>query len=257
MKESQNAILNIIIPVLNEEKRLQNGIQKAIYFLRVEKIPHILSIVDNGSTDSTPQLAKTLCENLNAEISPVFSHIEYLRLEEKGVGLALRYAIHHNATRSEPCAFIGYMDLDLSTDLYHLKEVYENLCNGVEIIVGSRLLRDSQVIGRSLRREILSRGLNFILKITLKTTFSDAMCGFKFYQSSIAEKIKDLCSDDKSWFYCAQMLIIAQYQGLSITEIAVKWEDEVTESKVKIFSLSRIYLREIWRLYKLLRINKE
>ncbi len=222
MKESQNAILNIIIPVLNEEKRLQNGIQKAICFLRAEKIPHILSIVDNGSTDSTPQLAKTLCENLNAEISPVFSHIEYLRLEEKGVGLALRCAIHHNATRSEPCAFIGYMDLDLSTDLYHLKEVYENLCNGVEIIVGSRLLRDSQVIGRSLRREILSR-----------------------------------CSDDKSWFYCAQMLIIAQYQGLSITEIAVKWEDEVTESKVKIFSLSRIYLREIWRLYKLLRINKE
>ena len=33
MIESKNAILNIIIPVLNEEKRLQNGIQKAICFV--------------------------------------------------------------------------------------------------------------------------------------------------------------------------------------------------------------------------------
>lgn len=252
MKTSKNVILNIIIPVLNEEKRLQNGIQKAICFLRAEKIPHILSIVDNGSTDSTPQLAKTLCKNLSKEASSTFSCVEYLRLEEKGVGLALKSAIKHNATRSEPCSFIGYMDLDLSTDLYHLKEVYENLCNGVEIIVGSRLLQDSQVVGRNLKREILSRGLNFILKIALKTTFSDAMCGFKFYQSSIAQSLKELCNDDKSWFYCAQMLIIAQYQGLPIKEIAVKWEDETTESKVKVFSLSRIYLSEIWRLYKLL-----
>ena len=133
MIESKNAILNIIIPVLNEEKRLQNGIQKAICFLRAEKIPHILSIVDNGSTDSTPQLAKTLCENLNKEASSTFSCVEYLRLEEKGVGLALRSAIKHNAARSEPCSFIGYMDLDLRFSSYWEKFDKRNTLKGAKL----------------------------------------------------------------------------------------------------------------------------
>ncbi len=250
-----NQILNVIIPVLNEEKRLENGIRGAISFLREAKIPHIISIVDNGSSDSTQVIAKSLCEEFNANALGIVSHLEYLRLEERGVGLALREAITHNAKRNEPCGFIGYMDIDLSTDIKHLQEVYENLSKGVEIIVGSRLLQDSVVIGRSLKREILSRSLNLILKIALKAKFSDAMCGFKFYQSQVALRLKNLCNDDKSWFYDAQMLIMAQYQGIPIREIAVRWEDETTDSKVKIFSLSRIYLSEIWRLYKLLRLK--
>lgn len=246
-------ILNIIIPVLNEERRLEKGIREAIFFLREAQIPHILSIVDNGSIDSTPHIAKALCKELNTYKDPKsFSLLEYLRLNEKGVGLALRSAISHNAKRETPCEFIGYMDLDLSTDLNHLKEVYAKLTEGVEIIVGSRLLKDSKVIGRSFKRSLLSRVLNFILKLALKVEFSDAMCGFKFYQSNIALRLKKLCNEDKSWFYCAQMLIMAQNDGIKITEIPVKWEDEITDSKVKVFSLSRIYLREIWRLYKLL-----
>lgn len=249
--------LNIIIPVLNEEKRLENGIRGAMAFLREAKIPHIISIVDNGSSDSTQEIAKSLCEELNANTLEFASQVEYLRLEERGVGLALREAIAHNAKRSEPCGFIGYMDIDLSTDIGHLQEVYENLKNGVEIIVGSRLLKDSVVIGRSLKREILSRSLNLILKIALKAKFSDAMCGFKFYQSQVALNLKNLCNDDKSWFYCTQMLVIAQYHNIPIKEIAVKWEDESTDSKVRIFSLSRIYLSEIWRLFKLLRLKKQ
>lgn len=246
-------ILNIIIPVLNEEKRIEKGIREATLFLREAKIPHIISIVDNGSTDSTPYFAKALCKEFNNNKDmQTFSHLEYLRLEEKGVGLAIRSAISHIAKRKEPCAFIGYMDLDLSTDLAHLKEVYAKLLEGAEIVVGSRLLKDSKVIGRSLKRSILSRGLNLILKFVLKVKFSDAMCGFKFYQADIAVKLKDLCNEDKSWFYCAQMLIMAQAQGINIVEIPVKWEDETTDSKVKVFTLSRIYLSEIWRLYKLL-----
>lgn len=247
-------ILNIIIPVLNEERRLEKGIIESIVFLRQEKIPHLISIVDNGSTDSTTIIAKALCASFNDDKkAQTFSHLEYLRMDERGVGLAIRSAINHNSKRDEPCDFIGYMDLDLSTDLVHLKEVYAKLMDGTEIIVGSRLLKDSRVIGRSLKRSIISRSLNLILKLALKVKFSDAMCGFKFYQADVAMRLKDLCSEDNSWFYCAQMLIVAQYNGIAITEIPVKWEDETTDSKVRVYALSRIYLREIWRLYKLLK----
>ena len=251
-------VLNIIFPVLNEEKRLAAGIDKAAAFLLQEQIPCILTIVDNGSSDRTPEIAKHLCtryasldsSKIDSAILESKLKVEYLRLEKRGVGLALRSAINHNATRKdqEPCAFIGYMDIDLSTDIKHIKEVYTALCASAQIIVGSRLLKGAKVIGRSLKREICSRGLNAILHAVLKVRFSDAMCGFKFYHASTAELLKSHCSDDDGWFYCAQMLIVAEHLGLSITEIPIRWADEATESKVKILPLARTYLREIWRL---------
>lgn len=246
-------ILNIVIPVLNEEARLEKGVRCAVAFLREQKIPHIITLADNGSIDSTPEIAKSLSEELSSSGEDFCSRVEYLRVAQRGVGLALRTAIAHNASRERPCDFIGYMDIDLSTDLIHLKRVYNELCNGAKIVVGSRLLKDSEVIGRSLRREILSRGLNALLRITLAVKFHDAMCGFKFYQAKTAEHLKTLCSEDNGWFYCAQMLVRAQYDGIKITEIPVRWVDEPTGSNVKVFSLSKNYLREIWRLRRTLR----
>ena len=174
--------------------------------------------------------------------------IEYLRLNQKGVGLALQAGIDHNNSRQCKSAFIGYMDIDLSTNLCHLLEAYESLCVGSMVVVGSRLLQGSRVIGRSLKREIISKSLNAIIKAALHTSFSDAMCGFKFYQADIATLLRQKCSDDPSWFYCAQMLIQAQALGIEIEEIPVQWEDDPLGSKVQITKLARIYLKEIYRL---------
>ncbi|MCH5314098.1 MAG: glycosyltransferase, partial [Helicobacter sp.] len=71
-------------------------------------------------------------------------------------------------------------------------------------------------------------------------------------QAHIAQELKALCNEDNSWFYCAQMLIVAQFQGIPIEEIAVRWEDDPADSKVKVFALSRTYLKQIWRLYRIL-----
>lgn len=179
--------------------------------------------------------------------------IQYLRLNQKGVGLAIQAGIDHNASLPRPCEFIGYMDIDLSTDLTHLLEVYAKLCQGHPIVVGSRLLQGSQVIGRKLLRELTSKTLNTIIKAALHTSFSDAMCGFKFYRADIAALLRQQCSDDPSWFYCAQMLIQAQALGIEIEEIPVRWEDDALGSKVQVAKLARIYLKEIYRLRHLRR----
>lgn len=301
--------LNILLPVLNEQYRLESGVRTLRAFMIEHNIPCILTIIDNGSTDHTQEIALSLadsgggamdyhdfdksksrndgikvdssneaqhltnlaqdsriskdaalCDEKTGQSRSFFSRakstsqvkspiaIEYLRLNQKGVGLALQAGIDHNNSRKYKSAFIGYMDIDLSTNLCHLLEVYESLCAGSAVVVGSRLLQDSKVIGRSLKREIISRSLNAIIKATLHTSFSDAMCGFKFYQADIATLLRQKCSDDPSWFYCAQMLIQAQALGIEIEEIPVQWEDDSLGSKVQITNLARIYLKEIYRL---------
>lgn len=239
--------LNIVLPVLNEEAVLESSINKIERFLQNARIPYILTIADNGSTDSTKQIAQELCLK-----SPF---IEYLNISQIGVGLAFKEAILHNAKRREStsskdmfCEFIGYMDIDLSTDITHLIEVYERLMQGESIVVGSRLLKDSQVNGRSFKRTFTSRVLNIIMRIVLGARFNDCMCGFKFYQAPIAQHLVENCYKDNGWFYCAQMLVVAQYNNISITQIPIKWEDD-SNSKVKIIRLSCEYLKQISRLF--------
>lgn len=231
-------MLNIVFPVLNEENGLRCGITKTISFLEENKIPYCITIADNGSTDKT--------ENIAQEISKEKTNVHYLKVKNKGVGLAFRESIKFNAEHLK-CPYIGYMDIDLATSLQHLKEVYSFLKDGKEIVVGSRLLKDSKVLGRSFKREMISRGLNNILKIFLNVGFSDAMCGFKFYHAKTAKLLVENCSEDNGWFYCAQMLIVAGAKGIKIVEIPVIWQDD-PNSKVKIIPLSYSYLKEIFKL---------
>lgn len=231
--------LNIVIPVLNEEQSLTRGIEDTVSFLKntTFKESYIITIADNGSTDKTQEIALELCN--------VYTNIDYFKVSRRGVGLAFREAINRNK-----CDFIGYMDVDLATELRHLIDVYEIMSGGnVEIVVGSRLLRGAKVVGRSIKREITSRGLNVLLHIILGVRFSDAMCGFKFYKQEIAKQLVAECSKTDGWFFCAEMMIQAEWDNIPIKEIPIEWHDDAN-SKVKVARLSANYLSEIIRLYK-------
>lgn len=54
-----------MFPVLNEELRLEKGIQTVVPFLREHWMGNFqITIVDNGSTDKTEQLCQQLCKNI-------------------------------------------------------------------------------------------------------------------------------------------------------------------------------------------------
>lgn len=234
--------LNIVIPVLNEENSLANGVEKTIQYLNatVLRDRYRITIADNGSTDNTEAVARTLTDS--------YPMVDYFKVSQRGVGLAFREAIKRNN-----CDVVGYMDVDLATDLRHLKQVcYLFKKKNAQIVVGSRLKKGAKVYGRTLLREITSRGLNIILKLLLQVRFTDAMCGFKFYRKDVADRLVQICSDNNGWFYCAEMMIRAEWNHIKVTEIPVIWRDD-TASKVKVGALSMSYMKEILKLCKIKR----
>ena len=155
---------------MNEESRLERGVTKTVEFLEKSEIKNYsITLADNGSTDNTEKLATNLTER--------FPAVRALKVDRRGVGLALK-----QSWASSDADLIGYMDVDLATDLNHILEVYQIFQNNdeVDIINGSRLLPNSQVSNRSILRGITSRGFNFLLNTMLDVKFSDGMCGFKF-----------------------------------------------------------------------------
>lgn len=240
-------MIEITIPILNEEKTLDHKIRELYLYICMnlhDFEPIQIILVDNGSTDNTNTIAKKLTYE--------FASIKYLRLEEKGVGLALKTS--WSASKSD---IIGYIDLDLATDLRYLKPFFEILANDrADIVTGSRLMKGSKVIGRSTLRSFTSQSFNIIIKNIFNTSITDGMCGFKFLKREYIDQLIKTGAQSDGWFFATELLIIGEYLGYRIIDYPVEWKDD-NDSKVKIGKLAVEYLKAMFILKnRLLKMKK-
>ncbi len=227
-------VLDVVIPVYNEEKDLQPCVLRLHEHLaRTFPYAFRITIADNASTDTTPLVAA----RLEAEIPEVRA----FRLEQKGRGRALR-----TVWSASDAPVLAYMDVDLSTDLNALLPLVAPLISGhSDLAIGSRLTRSSRVV-RGAKREFISRTYNLILRGTLSARFTDAQCGFKAIRAEVAGRLLPMV-EDTGWFFDTELLVLAERAGLRIHEVPVDWVDD-PDSRVDILATALADLRGIARL---------
>ncbi|MFJ5259377.1 glycosyltransferase [Streptomyces sp. NPDC088387] len=227
-------VLDLVVPVLNEEAGLERGVRRLHAHLRAHfPYPFRITVADNASSDATPRIAVRLAEEL--------PEVGWLRLEEKGRGRALRAAW---ARSSAPV--LAYVDVDLSTGLDALLPLVAPLMSGhSDLAIGTRLAPGARVV-RGPKREFISRGYNTLLRSTLAVGFTDAQCGFKAVRRDVAERLVPLVRDE-GWFFDTELLVIAERAGLRIHEVPVDWVDD-PDSRVDLLSTALADLRGIVRI---------
>lgn len=238
MKEKQMSI-NLLFPVLNERLRLQNGIDRTMDYLQKNvTIPYRLTILDNGSEDETPEIGKALARK--------YPEVSYVRVGERGVGVAFRKGIELNES-----SIVGYMDIDLSTDIKYLGRTIELFQerSELEYVNGSRFSRESDTRGRKWYRKITSIGLVFLLKAIFHMKATDAVCGFTFLRKETAERLVRACGNDNGWFYTIEFLLRAERMGVVIYDMPVEWQEDYNTT-VKIWKTIKNYLVQIHRLHR-------
>lgn len=229
--------VEIVLPVYNEEGELEEHTLRLRDFLKRQLDDFLwqITIADNASTDKTATIAQRLTEE--------YPEINFFHLKKKGRGRAVKRVW----SKSE-ADILAYMDIDLSTDLKNFPPLIKSLTSGYDIAIGSRLLSGSVVKGRTLKREIISRGYNFLIKILFQTRFSDAQCGFK----AVTEKIvQDLIPkiQNNEWFFDSELLITGEKSGYKIYEEPVTWVDN-PGSTVRVLGTIRGDLKGLWRLFR-------
>jgi hypothetical protein len=124
--------------------------------------------------------------------------------------------------------FVRYMDIDLATDLRHLKEVCDHVARGddYELYLGQRLKYGASVRNRTLLREFTSRVFNRLLRLRLGVSFSDAMCGFKFIDRSLYQRLADRFPFTDDWFFATQLAVRSEWLGARILDMPVDWTDQ-------------------------------
>ena len=215
-------LVEIVVPVYNEEGALRANIEALLSYLRSE-FPFSFRVViaDNASTDGTQAIA--------TELAARHDEVSVLRLERKGRGLALR-----TAWSLSEAHVVSYMDVDLSTNLESFLPLVAPLLSGhSEVAIGTRLARHSRV-RRNLEREVLSRGYNALVHALFRVGFSDAQCGFKALRGDVARQLLPLVHDD-GWFFDTELLLLAERNGLRVHEVPVDWIEDL-DSRVHIVS---------------------
>lgn len=231
-------VLDVVIPVYNEEKDLQPCVLRLHEHLK-RTFPYAfrITIADNASTDTTPEVSARLAAEL--------PEVRAFRLEQKGRGRALR-----TVWSASDAPVLAYMDVDLSTDLNALLPLVAPLISGhSDLAIGSRLARSSRVV-RGPKREFISRAYNLILRGSLQARFSDAQCGFKAIRRDVAQVLLPLV-EDTGWFFDTEMLVLAERAGLRIHEVPVDWVDD-PNSTVHIVKTATDDLKGVWRVGKAL-----
>lgn len=229
--------INLLFPVLNERLRLENGIERSMAYLKENvTIPYQLTILDNGSEDETPEIGKALAAK--------YPEVSYVRVGERGVGVAFRKGISINT-----CNLVGYMDIDLSTDLKYLGKTIEMFQNdpNLQYVNGSRFSKESDTKGRKWYRKITSMGLVLLLKTLFHMKATDAVCGFTFLRKEAAEQLVRESSQDNGWFYTIEFLLRAERDGMKIYDMPVEWQEDYNTT-VKVWKTIKNYLIQMYHL---------
>jgi glycosyltransferase involved in cell wall biosynthesis len=230
----RDSLIDVVVPVHDEEATLASNIDVLVDYLEQE-LPFRwrVTIADNASTDATPRIA--------AEIAACHPDVHHLRLERVGRGRALR-----TAWLASDADVVSYMDVDLSTNLESFLPLVAPIVSGhSELAIGTRLARQARV-RRQIKREVLSRGYNTLVRASFRSGFSDAQCGLKAIRADVARLLLPHVADD-SWFFDTELLLLAERNGLRIHEVPVDWVEDL-DSRVALVPTIVGDLRGLWRV---------
>ena len=165
--------VSVVIPVFNEESTLQT------IFTRIKntQIPSEIIFIDDGSTDSTPQIIKKLQEDPSVRVItfPV----------NRGKGAAVSAGI--KAAHGE---IIILQDADLE---YNPGE-YEKLLspfekNQAKVVYGTRFMTNNKDTSYFLHF-VANKILTLITNILYKSSLNDMETGYKIFRKDIFEQLQ-------------------------------------------------------------------
>jgi len=202
--ENGKPTLSVIFPTFNEEANVAASVERAREVLRRHFDDFEIVIVDDGSSDRTPELADELAAQY-AEVSVIHHDRNYK------LGRTLRTGFEAAAKE-----LVFYTDADLPIDFRDVPRGAELLVrDGADGVTGYRTDR-----GDSWWRTVYSVVYNRLVNVVFGLGVRDVNFSFKLFTK---KAIRDFNLTSEGSFIDAELLARAKLAGMRVVEMAVPY----------------------------------
>jgi dolichyl-phosphate beta-glucosyltransferase len=227
---TEHPFLSIIMPALNEARRLPGSLVKVDEFLKKQSYTAELIIVENGSTDATVQVVQ--------DFAKTHPYVRLFAGEPRGKGRAVRRGM------LEARGDYRFMcDVDLSMPIEEITKFLPPTLNDVEVAIGSREVKGAVRYNEPTYRHLMGRISNLMIKLLVLPGFEDTQCGFKMLSAAAAQDIFSVGRMNGIGFDI-ELMYIAVKRGYKVEEIPIHWYYDA-DTKMRAVADSFVIFREM------------
>ena len=230
--------VGIVIPAYNEKENIVSLIKNI-----KKRLNCVIIIVDDSLDLSTKKVLD----------KHKFKNIKYFnRGKKSGRGSAVLYGLKILLKSNKNISCLIEMDADMS---HSPSELIRNINffhkNSLDLLIGSRYIKDSKILNWPLSRRILSKLSNTLARFLLDVPVNDYTNGFRFYSKRAAKTIISKCNKTGGGFIIlSEIILILWLKGFRISEIKTIFRNRTRgESSVNfgliyesLFGLIKLYL---------------
>jgi dolichyl-phosphate beta-glucosyltransferase len=225
--------LSLVVPCYNERNRLPRTLDALGAALDAWRIDYRVLVVDDGSSDGTPDLVDGYGRRFSALRLPA----------NRGKGGAVRAGMLAAGGQ-----IVAFTDADLPYELDSLRAGYERLiATNTDAAFGSRVLADA---GRRVKSPLLRRAAGGVFRTLVRrlvtAPVTDTQCGLKFFRRDAARRVFSQATID-GFAFDVEVIYLANRLGLRWSEIPVVLVNE-GESTVSLRRHGPAMLRDLAKL---------
>lgn len=220
--------ISVVIPARDEEGCIESTVHHLNLELRLRGVNHEIIVVDDGSTDSTPEIMK----RLTVEV-PEFRSVR--NDGPHGFGRAIQKGL---------AAFTGdavvIMMADESDDCRDVVRYFDELNKGVDCVFGSRFLPGGGVIDYPKVKYLLNRVANLFVRILFRHGLNDTTNAFKAYRREVIKGCSPILSPHFN--ITVELPLKAIVRGYTWSVIPITWKNRRSGvAKLKIREMGSRY----------------
>lgn len=205
---------SVVVPLFNEADNLPRLIGAFTDSFATAETELVL--VDDGSTDGTPELL--------ADLTGALPRSRILRFAaNRGKGAAVRAGML--AATGQVRMF---MDADLATDLAAVTPLLDGL-GSADAAIGSRSVAGSRVAGAVPMRVVMGWSYSLIGRTVGGSGVRDSQCGFKAFRGEVADVVFRLSRVD-GFAFDVEVLRLLRVLGCQVVEVPVTWSAGTSSS---------------------------
>ena len=220
--------LSIVIPARDEEGCIASTVKHLHLELTLQKVPHEIIVVDDGSSDSTWNILEEIAKQI-PNLKPVQNN------DLHGFGRAIIKGL--DSMTGDAAVIMMADESDDSRDVVR----YWNLLNeGWDCVFGSRFMKGGGVIDYPWVKLKINRLANLFIRVIFNIKLNDTTNAFKAYRKTVIDGARPFLSPHFN--LTVELPLKAIVRGFTWTTIPITWKNRRTgEAKLKIKEMGSRY----------------